>query len=177
MSLLGKRYATALLLAARGAAAVDRIGDDLETLHGALLEPAVRALLTSPDLKGTEREAVLEKLGAGRHPLVQNLLQVLLRRRRLEVLFDLQPEWRALVMAERGEADGTVETPRPLGAEETRRLAEVAERLAKKKVALRVEVRPELIGGVRLRVGNVLFDGSVKSALDQLEQRLLQVPV
>ncbi|HLQ37877.1 MAG TPA: ATP synthase F1 subunit delta [Planctomycetota bacterium] len=177
MSLLAKRYATALLLATNGQQATEQIAGELLDLHGALQHGAVRALLLSPDVTASERAATLQKLGDGRHALVQNLLAVLLRRHRLAVLFDLHPAFRALVMLQRGELEGVVETPRPLAEAELARVRELAGRLGGGKVALAVRVRPELLGGIRLVIGNVLYDGSVRTALAQLEQQLRTVPV
>ena len=70
-----------------------------------------------------------------------------------------------------------MESPRPVGADELAQLQQIARKLSGKTCVLSVRVRPELIGGVRLFVGNVLYDGSVKSNLEQLEQKLLQASV
>jgi F-type H+-transporting ATPase subunit delta len=177
MTLLTRRYATALFLAAKAQNAVPQVEAELGAMHAGLQEDALQALLLSPEVPGPERARVLQKLGAGRSPLLQNLLQVLLRRRRLEVLFLLQPAFRALCMQARGEIEGQVETPRPLAPEDLSRLVQLSQQLSGKKCSLAVSVRPELIGGVRLLLGNVLYDGSVKSGLEQLEQRLLQASV
>lgn len=176
MTLLGKRYATALHMAATAAGGdvKDTVGKDVQALHEILASPAARALVTSPDVKVNERAAILQKLGAGRHPLVQNLLGVLQSRHRLEVLFDVHEAYHALLLEQRGEVDGIVLSPRPLSAEQVQELAELASRLSGKKVSLSVVLRPELLGGVSLRIGNVLYDGSMAAALAQLEQRLLQ---
>jgi len=104
-------------------------------------------------------------------------VKVLQHRHRIDVLFDIQPAFRALLMAQRGELEGIVETARPLAAEDESRLREVAGKIAGRKVALSVQVRPELVGGVRLRIGNVLYDGSLQSALSQLEKKLLQATI
>ena len=143
-----------------------------------LLLPAARALLTSPDVGAVEREHVLGKLGAGRHQLVQNLLFVLHRRHRIDVMFDVYPSYRALVLAERGEIEGTVETPLPLAADELQQMQDLAARLAGAgKVTLTARIRPELLGGARLTLGNVLYDGSLQTALEQMEQQLRSVPI
>lgn len=176
MSLLARRYATALHLAAKAQGAADQVLDDLTAVHSTLAAPLL-AMLQSPDLTADERQRVLGQLGTGRHQLVQNLLQLLQHRHRLEVLPELQPAYRELVMHERGQQDGVVETPLPLDQDELMRLSQLASRLSGKQVSLTMKLRPDLIGGVRLLVGNVLFDGSVKSALDQLEQQLLQARV
>ena len=57
------------------------------------------------------------------------------------------------------------------------RLEALAGRLSGKKVRLAVAIRPEVLGGVRLRVGNVLYDGSLQSQLGQLAQKLAQASV
>jgi F-type H+-transporting ATPase subunit delta len=102
---------------------------------------------------------------------------VLQQRRRLDVLFDLGPAYRAMVMNARGEVDGVAESAHALDAQELAALAELASRLSGKKVKLTTAHRPELLGGVRLRVGNVLYDGSLRATLDQLEQKLQQATV
>lgn len=177
MTLLAKRYATALHALAAEHKVVDQVAADLAALHGALSSPAARALITSPDVTAAERAMVLDKLCAGRSALLKNLVGVLHHRRRLDVLFDLEPAFRALVMESRGEVEGVAESAHALSADEVASLSSLANRLAGKQVRLASAVRPELIGGVRLRIGNVLYDGSLKAALDQLEQKLQQATV
>ena len=82
-----------------------------------------------------------------------------------------------LVHDSRGEVEGTVETAKPIDDDELRKIEAAASVTFGKKVSLRVEVDPELIGGIRLRVGNTLFDGSVATALDDLERKLMEAPV
>lgn len=177
MSLLAKRYAEALFVLATQQGAVDAVGSDLAAVHAALGAPGARALVTSPDVKPEDRARVLDKLTQGRSPLVRNVFGVLQHRRRLEVLFDLQPAYRALVMAARGEVEGVAESAHPLADDEVRSLEALAGRLSGKKVRLAVAIRPEVLGGVRLRIGNVLYDGSLQSQLGQLAQKLAQASV
>lgn len=177
MSLLAKRYATALFALAHEAGAADTVASDLEGLHAEFAARETRAMLQSPDVGAAERGVVLEKLGHGRHQLVQNLMGVLEHRRRLEVLFDIYPAYRALLLEHKGEVEGVVESPHPVGPEQLAELTQVAARLCGKQVTLTAEERPELLGGARLRVGNVLYDGSMKAVLEQLRGRLLQAPL
>ena len=177
MTLLARRYASALFLAAREQGAVADVGKDLAALHPVLAAPAARAVLLSPDLKTEERQRLLERTAQGRHPLVQGLLRTALQRRRLELLPDLQPAFRELELQERGEVEGVAEVARPLDAADLQQVTALAQRLAGKKVILRVEVHPGLIGGLRLRLHNELYDGSVSTALAQLEQRLMQAAI
>ncbi|MBX3463820.1 MAG: ATP synthase F1 subunit delta [Planctomycetes bacterium] len=177
MTLLAKRYATALHLLTEAQGATAAVEGDLRALHEVLRDPGARLLLTSPDVGAAERGRILARLAAGRHALVERLLGVLQHRRRLEVMFDLFPAFRALCLAERGEVEGVAETPHPLDDAQVAALQDLAGRLSGQKVALTVALRPELLGGVRLRLGNVLYDGSMQSALAQLEQKLLQAAI
>lgn len=177
MTLLAKRYAQALHALATERNAVDAVEQDLASLHQVLASKEARALLQSPDVSAQEREALLEKLTAGRNELVRNTVGVLQHRRRLEVLFDLHAEFRALVMAARGEIEGTIETAHELGEAEIAALQALAQKLSGRRVRLDVVLRPDTLGGVRLRLGNVLYDGSLRTALEQLEHRLAQAAI
>ena len=73
---------------------------------------------------------------------------------------------------DRGEVEGVAESAHPLGDDELKALTELASRLSGKQVVLTAAHKPELIGGVRLVVGNVLYDGSLRAALDQLQDKL-----
>jgi len=172
MTLLAKRYASALFTLAKDKGAVDAVASDLAALHSELHAPGASALLSSPDVAADERAQVLAKLTEGRHELLVNLVGVLRHRRRLEVLADLPAAFRDLLMQDRGEVEGVAQSAHPLGDDELRSLTELASRLSGKKVVLTAAHKPELIGGVRLVVGNVLYDGSLRAALDQLQNKL-----
>ncbi|MFT4514971.1 MAG: F-type H+-transporting ATPase subunit delta [Planctomycetota bacterium] len=177
MTLLAKRYATALFALAKDKGAADAVASDMAALHGELHAPGASALLTSPDVSVAERTEVLGKLTAGRHELVANLVGVLQRRRRLEVLADMPTAYRDLFMQDRGEVEGVAESAHPLSADELTALTTLANRLSGKKCLLTSKHNPDLLGGVRLIVGNVLYDGSLRAALTQLQDKLQQSSV
>lgn len=177
MTLLAKRYAEAVHDLARRKGATDAVSAQLGALHTALATPAARRVLTSPDVSREQRKALLDKAAAGAHEIVVNLLGVLQQRHRVAVLFDLYPALRELIMAERGEVEGVVETPRALGEEAMNALGQLANRLSGKKVSLTQRHRPEILGGVRLCIGNVLYDGSMQAALADLEHKLLTAAI
>lgn len=177
MTLLAKRYATALFALAKEKGAVDAVASDMAALHGELHAPGASSLLTSPDVTVAERTVVLSKLTEGRHELVVNLVGVLQRRRRLNVLADMPTAYRELFMQDRGEVEGVAESAHPLGADELAALNTLADRLSGKKVQLTAAHNPDLLGGVRLIVGNVLYDGSLRAALTQLQDKLQQSSV
>ncbi len=177
MTLLAKRYAKALFAACKDAGAIDAVLADLQAIGAALTDPQVAALITAPDLPSRVRRKVLDKLVAERHQLTKNFVAVLLERRREALLVDLHETFRELVLSDRGELEGVVETARTLEIEAVQQLAAIAGQLTGKTVQLTQRDAPELLGGVRLRVGNTLYDGSVATTLEDLQQQLLAAPL
>ncbi|MCC6785698.1 MAG: ATP synthase F1 subunit delta [Planctomycetes bacterium] len=177
MSTLSRRWARALFEVAASQSAVDAVAADLAGIDGVLADPELREFIARPELQATARQVIQQRLGEGRHALVRNLLGVLAERRRLGLLLELRLAFDELVLSSRGEVRGLVETAHALGEAERERLAATAAKLSGRVVHLAVQVKPELIGGIRLRVGNTLWDGSVAQALDELRERLLEAPL
>lgn len=180
MGATARRYAQALFAAASGQNAIDAVLDELAALDAALANPETRTVALSPEVPSSVRRRALAKLTAHAHVLVRNLVQVLIERRRESVLLELEPAFRALVQAARGELTGVIETARPLGDQEVAAIQRTVGNLLQQslgrhfqKTVLSVAVNPDLIGGVRVRVGNTLFDRSLRSALEELNERLL----
>jgi len=172
-SATARRYARALFAAASGQDAVDAIAEELAGLHASFDDEATRAIVLSPEVPAGVRRRALEKLTGHSHLLLRNLVQVLLERRREAVLPELKPAFQELVRAARGELSGVIETAKPLGEAELAQIRRVVEGIYRKPIELSVLVNPDLIGGVQVRVGNTLFDGSLRSALVELNERLL----
>ena len=177
MSLLSRRYGTALFLAARDGGVLDQVDEALASLHKALADPQLRESATSPAVSSAQRLEALHSAAKGSPELVMNLIETVHRRRREEVLVEIYPDFRALVMKERGEQEGILETARPLPELEFRKLQDLASDLTGTVVKLTVQENPDLIGGVRMHVGNTLFDGSVATALEDLEKQLMRAQI
>ena len=178
MSRLADRYATALFAAAVEAQATDTVERELVGLAEVFADDAVRRVLAEPDVPRDVVEKSLAKLGEGRHQLIRNLFGVLAERRRVMVLPEIPEAFRALARAARGELTGVVESSHELdcvGHGEARRIAK--ELSGGQTVELSFKVVPELLGGVRLRIGNTLYDGSLKTQLEDLQDRLLSAPL
>ena len=177
---LADRYAKALFAAANSAGALDAVATDVERLGKVVAVDSVRGLLTRPDVPRATVQTALEKLGAedGRHALVRNVLGVLAERRRAAVVADLPDAFARLARAARGELEGTVESSTELDDSTKTSATELAGRLAGgKTVHLTFTTDPELLGGIRLRIGNTLYDGSLRTQLEELQDKLLSAPL
>lgn len=177
MSLLSQRYAKAIFEVAEKAGAVDAVAGDLSRLSSSLSDPAVRGTVLSPDTKADARQKVLTTMLGDAHELTKNLLGVVLRRRREEVLPELSEAFVAMQREARGEVVGIVESAKLIDTKELAQLESRTTTLVGKKVTLEVKVDDSLIGGVRIRIGNTLYDGSVATAIEDLHRRLMDAPI
>ncbi len=177
MSVLAQRYATAMFEVATSHGVVDEVLKDLRRIHETLQSAGMRALVVSPETTASRRRHVVMKFVENAHQLTQNLMGVILHRRREAILQDLWPAYQELVRDARGEVLGVVESARPMDTVLHKHVEKRASQLTGKKVSLSVRENPDLIGGVRIHVGNTLYDSSTASALEQLERQLMETPL
>jgi F-type H+-transporting ATPase subunit delta len=167
-------YASALLSVAEAEGAVGEVEDELFRF-GRTLESSndLRDALIDPALPDERKKALLQDLlGERASPTTIHLLELVVaqgRARQLDVIAEhvseLAAERRRMVVAE-------VRTAVDLSEEERRRLAEVLARATDKQIELKVIVDPEVIGGVVARVGDQVFDGTVRTRLEAARERL-----
>ena len=167
-------YAQAVLEAARDIARQEEIASQLGELVAYLGRDREFALfLTAGTIEPEARRASLERLFRGRiNDLLVNLLQVLNRRRRLGLLAMVYRAVQLRVEEQRQQREVTVETPVPLWHEMRTAIERVIGLSIGTSVVLIEELRPELIGGVVIRVGDRLIDGSLRWRLRCLRERL-----
>ena len=178
MSQIADRYAKALFDAARESGALDAVASEMEGLAKVFEDAEVREGLTAPDVSEAARGRVLAKLGEGRHQLIRNVVGVLQERHRVTVLPELPAAFETLVLQERGIVRGVVQSSHAFDDSVWAQVQEIADRLAgDRKVYLTFESRPELLGGIRLRIGNTMYDGSLKTQLEDLRQDMLAAPL
>ena len=102
----------------------------------------------------------------------QNFLKTVLDNGRLAALPEIAAQFRALVNAQKGTSDAVVYSAFDIGADQLAELSVVLEKRFGRKLNLQVQLQTELIGGVRVVVGDEVFDTSVKARLEQMKVAL-----
>ena len=166
-------YAQALFDAARDARAVEPVGRDLGDFVAALAASAsLRDVLADPQVDTAAKRRILAEITREGQPLVANALQLLLERGRFGLTAAVREAYVALAAAEadlvKVEVTSAVELTATAREKIAKRVAGVAGRL----VELATCVDPAIIGGLVLRVGDVIVDGSVQARIRQLRRRL-----
>jgi F-type H+-transporting ATPase subunit delta len=173
---VARRYATAIFNAASEAGGkLEPLVKQLRSFEAALAESAeLRGVLHDANRPLEARRAVLvEVLKKGRVPeLERNTLCVVLERGRLALLSDILAVLDELVAAQEARLDVKVESAVALSAADQKKIKAEVERITGKTAAVTSSVNPALLGGVVVRFGNTVLDGSLKSQLAALGERL-----
>jgi len=172
------RYATALFELARDEGALDQVEADLKGFAGLVEESAdLQRLVRSPVFSAEDQlraiTAVLEKAEIG--GLVGNLIKVAAHNRRLFAVPDMIVAFGRLLARHRGEVSAEVTSAEPLSEAHIAGLKAALKDSLGKDVALDARVDPSLIGGLIVRVGSRMIDGSIKTKLNSLKLAMKEV--
>ena len=179
--IIARNYADTLLELARrngGQDTVEEFGAAMERLAEVVADPRVREFLSSPRISAEARKESLRGALEGRVPdLFLRFVMLVVDKRRQRLLGDIAAEYRALVDQQLGRVRVQVsvshEPDEALREEITRALAK---RLGR-TVLPTFSVDPSLLGGMVVRYGEEILDGSVRTAAENLGRRLMAVVV
>jgi len=172
---LAERYAAALFELADERRALDPVAADLRALRAMLGASADLArLVRSPILSRAEQGRALAALAerAGFMPLVRDFLGVVARNRRLFAVPAMIDAYLAKLAERRGEVTAEVTAAQPLSKTQLERLGEELRRAVGRRVAIEVRVDRGLLGGIIVKIGSRMIDGSLKSKLARLQRAM-----
>jgi F-type H+-transporting ATPase subunit delta len=171
----GRRYAEAAFQLAERDGKVDAWQRDLALAAGLARDERVARAVDSPAVPfGARRTAVEQLLGSAVSPGARNLALLLAQRGRFAILPEVSAEYDALVRESRGIVAATVTTPAPLSEKELAAVRARVEQLAGAQVELATATDPALVGGLTVRIGDILIEDSLQGRLSRLRGRLIQ---
>lgn len=170
-----RRYAKALYQLARGEGQVPQVSGELTALQSSLAESAeLQSVLLQPLHPASQRRAVLAAVADGMNasPLLRSFYSFLIDQRRLVDLDAIIEEYERLAAEEAGVTQAEIVSARPLSDAQRERLTRALSNRTGQQLELEVRVDPELLGGVVAKVGDLVFDGSLRTQLQQLKSGL-----
>jgi F-type H+-transporting ATPase subunit delta len=175
---VAERYANALFALAVEADAVAGVEQDLDGFVALMTASAdfarlVRSPVFSADAQVRAVSAVLARAGIG--GLVANLVKLAASNRRLFAVPDVVDAYKRLAAAHRGEVSADVTSAEPLAEAHVAALKQALKASLGKDVTLHASVDPGLIGGLVVRVGSRMIDGSLRTKLNSLRLAMKEV--
>lgn len=173
---IARRYARALIDVGASSNKLDKFSEQLEGFVQALqVSRELNDVMVNPAYSRGERsavvDAVMQTLGSF-EPEVKNFLNLLVDRNRVVLLPDIARIYRDLADARAGRIRGKVTSAVALPPNVMEQITKLLATLTQQTVVLESKVDPNLIGGVSAQVGSVVYDGSVRSQLEQMRRQL-----
>lgn len=172
LATIARPYADALYQVARQGD-VAAWGQQLDTLAAVAADAGLQAFADNPKVTPAQVEDVMVA-AAGRplEPGVRNFLRTLLENGRLMALPEVVAQFRARVNAAQGAADAVVHSAFPLDDAQLADLVGTLQQRFGRRLSASVVLDPELIGGVRVVVGDEVLDTSVRARLERMKLAL-----
>lgn len=169
------QYANALADIAFGQGAVEPVHKQLalfSALYGSSAE--LRNFLSSPAVNREAKHRVIEKLLAriGASKILRNFLFVVVDHQRTPVLPEIVAAFQEVVRKRQGVLEARVSSAIELNAAQKAELGFTLERLTGKRVEATFSLEPTLLGGAVVRVGDTVYDGSLRTQLNELRVQL-----
>ncbi len=172
---LARRYTKAILELGQAQKITEKLATDLRALAKAMREsPELVASLTNPAIRRADRRKVIDELltRIAAHQLSKNTVYLLLDGERLSSLPDISRALDQMIEAQSGRVSAEVVSAKPLDVAQLSQIQTALEKLSGKKVTVQKREDPELLGGVVARMGDVVYDGSLRTQLKILRDEL-----
>jgi F-type H+-transporting ATPase subunit delta len=172
---IANRYARALFQVASEQKQLDTVESELRVVKEVFQNNAgLASVLASPKVSLDKKKELLTQAFGSASSYVLNTLMLLVDRHRIGSITEVADQFIELVNDTKGVAEATVYSVQPLTDAQKEALSlAFAPKVGKQALHIENITDSNLLGGVRLRVGNRIFDGSLRGKLDRLQRKLL----
>lgn len=170
---IARPYAEAVYKLAEEKSAMDDWSELLAFYAAVMRDPAMSGISMNPQLTQDQLESLMLDIGEGRlSDDGANFIRLLVDNGRLDVLPEIAEVFENLKKQNEGTLEVEVLSAFPVTEEQTQELAKVLQERLGRDVIISSQEDPEIIGGVRIRAGDVVIDGTVQGQLQQLAKEL-----
>jgi F-type H+-transporting ATPase subunit delta len=170
---IARNYAEALYSLASDANALDQYGDLIDATAAATSTPSIEAVLMSPRVPKERKVAIMTTaLKSAPRPFAL-FLAAMIKRGRQMLIGRVADEFRAMVDTKLGRVRAGITTARPLDEATRDDLVRRLTAAIGKDVIAGFAVEPAILGGTVVRIGDQIYDGSVRKRLGRLKRQLL----
>jgi F-type H+-transporting ATPase subunit delta len=171
---VAKRYASALFQIAKEKNELPQFEEELRTVKQVFTDnPQLLKILEHPKIPLENKKSLVKDAFSSVRPEIANTILLLIDRHRIRLISELVDSFVELSNEEQQTAGAVVYSVRPLKEEEKHALSEIfAQKVGKKSLQITNIIDQSLIGGLKLRIGNRIFDGSISSKLERIGRQI-----
>ncbi|PZD97784.1 F0F1 ATP synthase subunit delta [Paenibacillus sambharensis] len=173
-TVIAKRYAKALFEVAKQQNGVAGVEQELKLVADSIAkDPQIVAFLSYPNIESEKKVALIKQALQGKISQdVLNTLELLIERGRQDAIGSVYDAYTKIAGEALGQAHATVYTAKPLDTEEMNKIASRFSAIVGKMIVAEQVVDPSLLGGIKVRIGDRLYDGSLSGKLERLEKAI-----
>ena len=176
---IADRYSQSIFELAEEAGSTGALFQELAAVGDAMTQrPELLSLLQNPLITRREKRSLIEGiLGPKAHSLAQQFLNLLVEKNRVDLYPVIVERLHLKINDHQGLQEATAVTAHELHPSILQLVQRALEKAMAKKIVIRTETNPHLIGGIQIRMGNRLIDGSLRAKLNGLETQLGKIKV
>ena len=173
-TILARRYAKALFSLGKEQGKTESYSEALGAIAELYKDESVESALINPLYPLDARQKVMAKIAelAKADTILTRFLNLLLEKKRADILPDIAHEMQVMVDQEQNISHGSVVSAIELDDALKKKIQQTLEKITGNKVILEVSVDPSIIGGIVAKVGDLVLDGSIKTQLNELKEAI-----
>ncbi len=168
------RYADALFAIAKEKDSIDQWEQELGLVNEAIeSNPEFKRILNHPYVDNAAKKTLISDILKGSiSDLLENFLHLLVDKKRINFFSHIVRAYILRANEARGIADATVVTPKALSADQQEHIRKTFEGVVGKKIRIATEIDPQIVGGFIVRIGDRVYDSSIKTQLNRFKATL-----
>lgn len=172
---VAKRYATALFQLGQEKSKLETFEEELRTIGEVFRkDKQLNSFLKHPRIRKDKKKQLLRDVFQGYSEEVTHTLDMSIDRHREDMIPAMVDAFIERTNEARGIAEAKVYSVRALGPDEEKMVQDVfSKKLNKQTLRIHNVIDPSLLGGIKLRIGNRIYDGSVSGKLERIERKLV----
>lgn len=174
-SSIARRYAKALLDIASESGQTSLFLSELDSFHNLCLKhPSLMDVLSNRFMDLTARMNIVDEL-AGRlklNPMIRNFLKLLIKKGRAGFLDFIVKAYQKLVYELEGKLEAVITSAKPLNDLHYKEIQKILSKITGKKIIAQKDIKPEVLGGLAIRIGGEVYDGTIRASLNKIGEEM-----
>ena len=175
LATIARPYAEAVFRLAKQGNALPAWSDALNLIASVYQDPQMQAAMANPKVSSADMERLMLAICGERiDGVARNLIQLLVHNRRLSLVAEIRELFERLKLQDEGKLDAKISSAFPMEDNQRNQVIDMLSARFKRKIDATVTVDPDLIGGVKVEVGDKVWDASVRGRLQSMAATLMK---